>query len=266
MNRISLRSTLFCGFALILAVATQAGAQDFQKTYPLTNGGTVSIKNVSGDVNIKGYDGTGVSVAVYKEGPDRDKVDVEDLSNGNMVDLKARYPERCNCNASLRFEVSIPRSLNISVDKVKIASGNVNVEGVNGRIAIQTASGDVKVENVNGDVNASTASGEVSVKNIAGAVNASSASGNVEAEIARLEGSRDMKFSSASGDVRVKLPANIDADIKMSTSTGSINTDFPIEIHKHEFGPGSDAKGRLGSGAGSIQLSTATGDVSLTRQ
>src|SRR5437667_4083373 len=109
MNKISLRSTLFFGFLLVLMAATAASAQDFQKNYPLSNGGTVSIKNVSGDVTIKGYDGVGVAVAVYKEGTDRDKVDVEDLSSGNSVDLKARYPEHCQCNASLRFEVSIPR-------------------------------------------------------------------------------------------------------------------------------------------------------------
>jgi DUF4097 and DUF4098 domain-containing protein YvlB len=266
MKTVSLRTTILWACAFVVGLAAQAGAQDFQKTYPLGNGGTVSIKNVSGDVNIKGYDGQGVAVAVYKEGRDRDKVEVEDLSTGNAVVLNAQYPRECNCDASLKFEISVPRSGNINIDSVKIASGNVNVTDINGRVVVKTASGDVRVENINGEVNASTASGEVAVRNVAGTVNAKSASGNVEAEIARLEGTGDMKFSSASGDVRVKLPGNVDAEVRMSTSTGTINTDFPLEVRKHENGPGSDASGRLGSGSRNIQLSTATGDVSLTRQ
>jgi hypothetical protein len=266
MKTVSLRISILWSCAFVIGLAAQAGAQDFQKTYPLGAGGTVSIKNVSGDVNIKGYDGQGVAVAVYKEGRDRDRVEVEDLSTGNAVVLNAQYPRECNCDASLRFEINVPRSGNINIDSVKIASGNVNVNGINGRVVVRTASGDVRAENINGDVNASTASGEVTVRNVAGTVNARSASGNVEAEVARLEGTGDMKFSSASGDVRVKLPGNVDADVKMSTSTGTINTDFPIEVRKHEYGPGSEASGRLGSGSRNIQLSTATGNVSLTRQ
>ena len=42
------------------------------------------------------------------------------------------------------------------------------------------------------------------VRDAAGTVNASTASGNVDMELARLEGTGDMRFSSASGDVKLK--------------------------------------------------------------
>jgi DUF4097 and DUF4098 domain-containing protein YvlB len=266
MPRISLRSTILCACVAVLASALTVNAQDFQKNYSLTAGGSVAVKNVSGNVNIKGSDVSGVSVAVFKEGPDRDKVEVEDLSSANRVELHAKYPQDCRCNASLRFEISVPRSLNINIDRITIASGDVNVDGVTGKVAIRTASGDVKASNVNGEVDASTASGEVSVTNVVGTVNARSASGNVQAEIAGLQGGGDMKFSSASGDVKVTMPSNIDADVRMTTTSGSINTDFPLQVKKHEYGPGSEATGRLGAGSRNIQISSASGDVSLTHQ
>jgi DUF4097 and DUF4098 domain-containing protein YvlB len=73
-----------------------------------------------------------------------------------------------------------------------------------------------------------------------------------------------MKFSSASGDVRVRVPSSVDADVYMSTASGSIRTNFPIEIREDRHGSGSRAEGRLGSGARSLRISTASGNVSLT--
>src|ERR1044072_3653822 len=48
--------------ALVLcaAAAVSATAQDFQKTYELVAGGSVKIANVSGDVNLTGYEGSAV--------------------------------------------------------------------------------------------------------------------------------------------------------------------------------------------------------------
>jgi hypothetical protein len=265
MSRTVRRSRLFWLPAAIIAFAMQAGAQDFQKTYPITAGGTVKIRNVSGDVIVQGYDGQGISVAVYKTGRDRDMVDVEDLSSGNVVDLRARYPRNCNCDASLKFQVSVPRSMEY-VEQITTASGNIQLRNVTGRTSARTASGDVLAEGLTGEVDVATASGEVRVQNITGTVNARSASGDVEAEIAQLEGSGDLKFSTASGDVHVKLPANADATVHMSSRSGSISTDFPIEVQKDEYGQYSRANGRIGNGSRNIHISSASGSINLARQ
>ena len=96
-----------------------------------------------------------------------------------------------------------------------------------------------------------------------GTVNASSASGDVEVEITRLEGTRDLRFSSASGNVRVRLPSDLDARVSLATASGSIDTDFPLEVKREEYGSGSTARGQLGGGSRSLRISTASGDVSL---
>src|SRR5690348_11253901 len=63
---------------LSLILAATAAAQDFQKSYRIAAGGPVRIGNVSGDVIVRGYDGDAIIVKGYKEGPDRDRLDVED--------------------------------------------------------------------------------------------------------------------------------------------------------------------------------------------
>jgi hypothetical protein len=254
----------FVGAVLIcVAAASAASAQDFQRSYELGAGGSVSIRNVSGDVVLKGYDGAAVVVEGRKEGRDRDMVEVEDLSTPGHVSLRAKYPHNCNCDASIRFEVRVPRGANLNFDQIQTASGNLRAEGFAGHVNLQTASGDVSVRGVGGEIHASSASGTVRVAESSGTVNASSASGDVEVELTRLEGDGDMSFSSASGDVRVRVPASLDARVKMSTASGDIETNFPIEVKTNDYGPGSRAEGRLGTGARSLKLSSASGNVSL---
>jgi len=249
--------------ALCLAASVAASAQDFQKSYNLEAGGSVEIVNVSGDINLTGYEGSAVVVSAYKEGRDRNDVEVEDNSTPGRVSLRAKYPNNCNCDASIRFEVRVPRSANLSFDKISTASGNVKAEGFAGRLHLTTASGDVTVRGVGGEIKAASASGTVRVNDATGTVNASTASGNVEVELTRLDGAGDMRFSSASGDVHVRMPTNIDARVSMSTVSGDIETNFPIEVKQNRHGSGSRAEGQLGSGARALKISSASGNVSL---
>lgn len=260
------RQSLLAGL-FVFALAGMAGAQDFRKSYSPGPNGSLTIHNVSGDVRISGYDGEGVLVTAVKEGSDRDRVEVEDNSQGNRVDLRARYENCRNCsiNASIRFEVQVPRSLSLNFDEIETASGNITVRDVTGRLRLNTASGDVRVQRVNGVVNANTASGTMRVTDVVGAVRANSASGDVTVEMTRLEGTDNLVFSTASGDLHVRMPSNLDADVELSTSSGSIRTDFPLEVRRDGYGPSRSARGRLGNGSRLLRISSASGDIDLTR-
>ena len=260
------RTILHIVGAVVLCAAASVGAaaQDFQKSYNLGEGGTVAIANVSGDINLTGYEGSAVVVSAYKEGRDRDAVEVEDTSTQGHISLRVKYPNNCrNCEASIRFEVRVPRSANLVFEKISTASGNVKAEGFTGRVHLSTASGDVTLRGVGGEIKASSASGTVRVAEATGTVNASTASGNVEVELTRLEGSGDMRFTSASGDVHVRMPTNIDARVSLSTASGDIETNFPLEVKRDQYGSGSRAQGQLGSGARNLKITSASGNVSL---
>jgi DUF4097 and DUF4098 domain-containing protein YvlB len=123
----------------------------------------------------------------------------------------------------------------------------------------------VRVSGFDGEAHVSSASGDVHVGEVRGTVSARAASGDVEVEITRLEGAGNMEFSTASGDVRVSLPGNLDADVDMSTVSGSLETDFPIQVEQKRHGSGRRASGRLGSGSRTLRISAASGDVTLKR-
>ncbi|HEX8747178.1 MAG TPA: DUF4097 family beta strand repeat-containing protein [Pyrinomonadaceae bacterium] len=250
---------------LLCAFVAQATAQDFQRSYSLGAGGSINIRNVSGDVNVRGYDGNAVIVNGFKEGRDRDKVTIEDTSSGNSVSVGVEYARDCNCDASVRFELQVPRNTRYDFNKILTASGDINISSLTGDLKANTASGDVTISDVSGRIDAATASGDMIVKNVTGTVSAKSASGNVDVQITRLEGTGNMEFMSASGDVRVSAPADLDGSVQMSSTTGSLRTDFPLQVEKREYGPGERASGRLGNSSRSLRLSSASGNVSLLR-
>ncbi len=243
-----------------------ASAQNFQQTYKLRAGGSIRIKNVSGDIKVTGYDGDSVTVTGTKKGKNPDQVEIVDKSSDGAVDVGVEYAKcEWGCNASVDFEVRVPRSTNFVFDKLATASGDIEISDVQGNLNASTASGDVTVKNASGSIKASSASGDVHVNDASGEVNASTASGDVEVSITRLEGTGNMRFSSASGDVRVSLPSGLDADVSLSTVSGDVKTDFPIEVQKDKWGSGSRANGKLGNGGRTVKLSSASGNVSLLR-
>ena len=227
----------------ILAAATCA-AQDFQKSYRVSAGAQVKVGNISGDVIVTAYDGDSIIVNGIKKGRDRDLIEIEDRSGSNSVDVGVKYPKHCNCDASIRFEVQVPRSISFD-DHFSSVSGDVKVTGITGQLHASAVSGDVRIKDVSGSVSASAVSGDVSV------------------EIQRLEGSEDMKFSTVSGDVSVTLPQSLDADVDMSSFSGSIKTDFPVEVKSERFGSRNWARGKLGEGSRRLRMSTVSGDISL---
>jgi len=228
-----------------LALAATASAQDFQKTYRIGAGGQIRIGNISGDVIVTGYDGDAIVVKGTKKGRDRDQVEVQDRSGTGNVDIGVQYPKHCNCDASIRFEVQVPRSVNFDFDHISSVSGDVQVTGVTGRL------------------NASAVSGDVQIKDVSGSVSASAVSGDVKVEISRLDGSDDMKFSTVSGDVSVLAPSSLDGDVDMSSFSGSIKNDFAIEVKTERYGSRSSASGRLGAGSRRVKMSSVSGDLSL---
>jgi DUF4097 and DUF4098 domain-containing protein YvlB len=229
-----------------LAFVGTATAQDFQKSYQVGAGAEVRIGTVSGDVIVEGYDGSAIVVTGFKKGSDREQVSIEDRSTAGNVDVSVRYPKNCNCDVSVRFEVKVPRGVAYDFDRISSVSGNVEINGVTGKI------------------HASSVSGEVKVRNAAGSVSASSVSGDVDVEIDRLEGTDSMKFSSVSGSVDVRLPSSLGADISMSSFSGSVKSDFPIEIRQERYGSRNSAHGKVGDGSRSLRMSSVSGSLSLT--
>jgi DUF4097 and DUF4098 domain-containing protein YvlB len=237
-------------------------AQDFQKTYTLKPDGAIRIRTISGDIKVQGYNGNTVIVEGFKVGPNRERAEIVDRSTEDRVDIDVHYSQNSNCD--INFQVRVPRGVRYNFDNLRSISGVVGITDVSGHVVAESISGGVTVMNVSGVVSARATSGNVNVANITGVVTAFSTSGNVDVVLKKIEGAGDMEFRSTSGNVSVWAPADLDASISISTLSGSLKTDFPIEIQQRRY-VGNSAHGRLGDGTHNIVIRSVSGRVSLMK-
>ncbi len=235
------------GFAVLFTLQI-ASAQDFQKKYDLQAGGQILIRNYLGNVKVDGYAGTVIEIKAYKKGPDRDLIQISDLSADNRIELFSRFPPFYSGTSTVDFEVRVPSSIEYNFTGLSSFGGNVEVSHVIGRLRAESVRGNVEV------------------KDVRGLVSASSISGNVSGEITQVQEPSNMKFRSTSGNVEVSAPANLDALVEMSTASGMLKTDFPIDVQERRYGPGREARGRLGSGKQILWIDSQSGRVSLIQK
>jgi hypothetical protein len=234
---------------LAIAVSLQlASAKDFQKNYVLPSGGHIIIENILGDVKVTGYKGSVIIAVAKKKGIDSDSVEILDTSFGNRIEIHIRPTQFQPMNATVNFEIRVPNSIEYNFARLSSFGGNVVVSDVVGRL---------RAESVRGNV---------ALRDVRGLVSASSFSGNVKIEMGEGQDRNNMSFSSISGNIDISAPSNLDALVEMSSASGILKTDFPLEIQESRYGPGRSARGRLGKGKQILHIRSVTGRVSLIQK
>jgi hypothetical protein len=246
-----MKSKCTIAFAIAFSVAL-VHAQDFRKSYPILPRGTINIVNPQGNIKVTGYSGKDIEVLAFKKGPDRDFLEIQDNSFGNLINLFPRYIQfglvNARMNASADFEIHVPKSTEYNFNSLKSFSGNVEVFDVTGRVWAESVGGSVEIHGVQG------------------MIIASSVSGNVSGDLTQTPLSGNTWFKTISGRILIKAPSNLNAMVKMKSDAGLLNTDFPIEIQEMRYGPGKFADGRLGTGSQRVDIRSVYGNVSLVHK
>jgi lia operon protein LiaG len=144
---------------------------------------------------------------------------------------------------------------------VDTGSGSVSVSGVSGeKVSIDTGSGDVTASNVQTkELSVDTGSGDIQVTGlVAPQVALETGSGSVAADV---QGEIwNVNVQTGSGDVTLKLPPNLGAEVDIETSSGDIETDFSVSVTRHAR---DHLTGRIGDGRGKIAIETGSGGIKL---
>ncbi len=142
---------------------------------------------------------------------------------------------------------------------VQSTSGDTEAHFVTGKTRITKTSGDVRIEAAGSDVDVNTTSGNIDIEQRAGGVFVSSSSGDVSIHSEMTDGKR-FEVETISGDITLRVPAEMKGYVKLETISGSINTDLAIEVrtfNKHSL------EGRIGGEGPEVILSTTSGDINL---
>lgn len=160
--------------------------------------------------------------------------------------------------------------------KVRGASGNVELSSVNGEIDDEGSAGRLRYEVVNGEIKGRSNAEEVSISTVNGdaelelngtkQLKLSTVNGEIAAKLRGVTSPR-ISGSSVSGDIELKLDSNVTARFDLRASAGgSIDNKLSSDkATKAKYGPARSLQFTLGSGEGSVELTTVSGDLELEK-
>ena len=195
--------------------------------------GKVAVTNVNGDLSID------VSSAPVATSNTRGGLDI-DVGSGTVQVTQARG------------------DLTVDTGSGAVAASDVRGESV----SIETGSGDVTSSDVrSSELSIETGSGDIQVTGLtAPHVSLETGSGSVAAD---LNGEVwNVAVQTGSGDVTLKMPATVGAEVDIETSSGDIETDFEVAVTRHAR---DHMTGRIGDGRGKIAIETGSGGIKLVK-
>lgn len=197
---------------------------------------------------------------------------------------------------SVDYEITVPSETTV---RTRSGSGDQMIEGTHGNVDVQTGSGDVKLSNLAGEIRLQTGSGDVRAREIAGPVRGGAGSGDLEIEetgqgdvdlhtgsgninVRGIQGgfrgeagSGDItaegtqtgtwEIRTGSGNVRVRIPSNSAFDADISTSSGTIDVDSPIEmtVQGRVNETRKQIRGKVRGGGSLLSVHTGSGDIHI---
>lgn len=232
--------------------------QSFEWTGQIAAGDRIEIKGVNGRVRATGTTAGAVSVSATKRSQRSDPagVAIEVVPHADGVTICAVYPDvpgqaRNQCLPGDEGSMNVRNNdVNVTFD-VSLPAGVVFVgRTVNGTVSAIDVDSDAYLTTVNGDVQVSTS----------GLAEGSTVNGSITSTIGLSDWGEDLIFATVNGAAKVTIPGSTNAEVRLSTVNGSIDTDFALT----EMSP-RDVRGMLGSGGPMLIVSTVNGDVELWR-
>jgi len=291
--------------ALASATAFASSPQgQFERTLQVTGPVDLEVLTRSGDVTIRAGSSGSVFIRGkiyvgdhwFNGGREADVHAIEQnppiRQEGNSIHIE-RVDEH---NISISYEISVPADTTL---RSQSGSGDQTIEGTHGNADVTTGSGDVRLTSLTGEIHVQTGSGNVRAHEIAGAVRGGTGSGDVEIEetgagdidlhtgsgninargfqgafrghtgsgevTAEGTQSGEWEIQTGSGNVRVRLPGNSAFDADISTSSGSVTVDSPIEmtVQGRVEDTRKSVRGKVHGGGPLLRVRTGSGDIHI---
>jgi DUF4097 and DUF4098 domain-containing protein YvlB len=289
------------GLAIALAssVTVHADERRFDKQLPADPRGMVEISNVSGKIEVTGWDEPQVSVNANLPS-DSDTLDFRSDHGRTTITVKRPGFSFGFGAGGVNLRVKVPRGSEVEVTAVSAdvtsagLTGTQRLKSVSGSIRADIAQADVEAKTVSGDVtlrgqgkpaelHLTTISGSLRLEHGAGDVEANTTSGEINMEV---DGGRSLRMRTISGDVvfhgTVTKDADVDTqtvsgDVKLhakpetgyeyeaTTFSGDIDNCFNVKAQRtSQYGPGERLNGSVGTGGGGhVRVKTMSGDINL---
>lgn len=149
---------------------------------------------------------------------------------------------------------------------VRGISGDTTLVGVSGAVRADTVSGNLEAQSVTGDLRYNSVSGDLTVIEGAGSsVRAESVSGNMVIDLDPAGRPTNIRLTTVSGEVAIRLPHPADAQVEANTASGAVSNAFDDLRVSGQWGA-KKITGTLGAGTGTLKATTVSGSIALLRR
>jgi DUF4097 and DUF4098 domain-containing protein YvlB len=190
-----------------------------------------------------------------------------------------------NVEGNIRVSVA---SADVAADRtrgtlrISTGSGNVDLRTASGDVALETGSGDITVAGAQGPtLKLETGSGRVTLSDgKAGTLHVETGSGDIDAtassgddvsfetgsgsvDVELVAAFQSLSISTGSGDVTVRVPPTVGAQVDLDTGSGDIDLGgLTLQVRRIEH---DHVTGTMGDGKGRLSVETGSGNVRLQK-
>ncbi|MBO8194986.1 DUF4097 family beta strand repeat protein [Streptomyces oryzae] len=248
----------------------------------------LDVRVVNGTVNVVGTADTTTRVEIGEvKGPPlevkhqdgRLVVAYEDLPWRGFL----KWLDRKGWRREVEVSVRVPAAVALSVG---VVGASAVVSGVRGRARVAGVSGGTTLVGLTGPVHAETVSGDVETQRLSGSLHFSTVSGDltcIDASASKIKadsvsgamildlrspraGERaNIRLSSVSGELALRLPEDADLTVHASTAGGAVSSAFDELSTGGDWGA-HQVTGILGKGRGALHAVNVSGGVAVLRR
>jgi len=250
----------------------------FQRSFAISQSGTLHVDNYKGTIHVTGSDGDQVVVDVTKRfegGNDSDRkwwmenTEVNFHNDSGRVSVEVKYPQ-WNCgfcwqghdfSAEVDLEIRVPRQINVQLESYK---PEIRVAALQGDIQIKSYKSPITIDSTTGSIRVDTYKDMITVKNVTlrGPLEIKSYKADSEISAKALGDSVTIENSKGSTVLRVPQNAGLDVDYE-GGRRANFRSDFPVSSTAGNFQSG--FHGTVNGGGTRLHLRTEKGSVSLEK-
>ncbi|MFD7163236.1 DUF4097 family beta strand repeat-containing protein [Streptomyces violascens] len=246
----------------------------------------LQVRIVNGTVNVVGTEESSARLEISSvEGPplivtrngSTLTVAYEDLPWRGLF----KWLDRKGWNRSAVVSLAVPAGADVEVGMIGAGAvvsgirGRTEVRGVSGDTALVKLAGPVRAESVTGNLEAQAVTGELRFKSVSGdltviegaggCVAAESVSGDMLLDLDPGAKATDVRLTTVSGEVAIRLPHPADAHVEANTASGAVSSAFEDLRISGQWGT-KKITGTLGAGNGTLRATTVSGSIALLRR
>lgn len=263
--------TVLLGILCFLAIAPRVHASDGSWTKSWTLSGTANlhldadygtVHVVPGPVNSIHAE---ITTTYWRIAPD--EVEISDSQDGNRVELRVRTPNNHGGgwfhwhSPKVEIDLTVPDGSQLDLHT---GFGDIRGENLRAHAHVDTGFGGIHFPDFTGQLNGETGFGDISARGRFDSLELKTGFGSVRAEADTGSQIRDdWRLESGFGDVSLRVPGDVNAEIDAESGFGHVSTDVPLATT--ESSSHSSLRGQLGKGGSPVELSTGFGSVHLGR-